>query len=182
MMKGLLNKRDTVLVVIDFQEKLLPRIRFHEQIVNNTLKLIEYAEIAEIPIVVTEQYPKGLGPTSSLIANAIPGFDPIVKMSFGCFGEERFVSALKELGRRNLIVTGIETHVCVCQTVLCALDNYSVYVPADAVSSQNKSDWRTALERMRSRGADVVSTEMIIFEMMRMAGTDEFKKVLSLIK
>lgn len=181
-MSNLINKEKTALVVVDIQEKLLPKIRFHNLVVNNTLLLIEYAKIAGIPIIVTEQYPRGMGHTIEEISNAIPDFNPITKVSFGCFGEKEFTRALDRFKPESLIITGIETHVCICQTVLEGLADYSIYVPVDAVSSQNKGDWVTALERMKENGADIVSTEMLLFEMMKEAGTGEFKKMLPFIK
>ena len=181
-MSNLINKEKTALVVVDIQEKLLPRIRFHNLVVNNTLLLIEYAKIADIPIIVTEQYPRGMGHTIKEISNAIPDFNPITKVSFGCFGEKEFKRTLERFKPENLIITGIETHVCICQTVLEGLADYSIYVPVDAVSSQNKGDWVTALERMKENGTDLVSTEMLLFEMMKEAGTGEFKKMLPFIK
>ena len=181
-MSNLLKKEKTVLVIVDFQEALLPRIRFHKMVVENTLLLIEYAKIAGIPIIVTEQYPRGMGPTVKEIKDAIPDFNPITKVSFGCFGEKEFKKAIEHYNPENLIVTGIETHVCICQTVLEGLADYGIYVPVDAVSSQDKGDWVTALERMKDNGAEMVSTEMLIFELMKEAGTGEFKKILPLIK
>lgn len=181
-MSNLITREKTVFVVVDIQEKLLPRIRFHNMVVNNTLLLIEYAKVAGIPIIVTEQYPRGLGHTVADIRNAIPDFNPVTKVTFSCFGEKEFKTALDGFKPENLIITGIETHVCICQTVLEGLADYSIYVPVDAVSSQNKGDWVTALERMKENGADIVSTEMLIFEMMREAGTGEFKKMLPFIR
>ncbi len=181
-MSNLLNKEKTALVVVDIQEKLLPRIRFHNLVVNNTLLLIEYAKIAGIKIIVTEQYPRGMGYTIKEIGNAIPDFKPITKVSFGCFGEKEFRNELEKFKPENLIIVGIETHVCICQTVLEGLADYSIFIPVDAVSSQNKGDWVTALERMKDNGAEIVSTEMILFEMMKEAGSGEFKKMLPFIK
>ncbi|MCD4785961.1 MAG: hydrolase [Candidatus Eremiobacteraeota bacterium] len=181
-MSNLIDKNKTILLIVDIQDVLLPKIRFREAVINNTLKLIEYAKIADIPIMVTEQYPKGLGHTTTLIRNAIPDFKPIEKATFGCFGDKEFVKKLKKHKRDTLIVVGIETHVCICQTVLEAIEKYKVYVPVDAVSSQDKGDWATALQRMKDKGAEIVSTEMLIFELIQTAGTDEFKKILPYLK
>jgi len=181
-MSNLIDKNKTLLLIVDIQDVLLPKIRFGEMVVDNTTKLIEYAKIAGIPIMVTEQYPKGLGHTTERIKNAIPDFKPIEKLAFGCFGDKEFVKKLKKHKKDTLIVLGIETHVCVCQTVLEAVENYKVYVPVDAVSSQEKGDWATALQRMKDAGARIVSTEMLIFELLQVAGTDEFKKILPYLK
>lgn len=177
-MSVLIDKKKTILVVVDIQDKLIGKIRFNEMVVDNTIKLIDYAKLAGIPIIVTEQYRKGLGETVEGIKEAIPDFAPIEKTSFGCFGEPEFKKALKATKRDNLIVVGIETHICVCQTVLEGLEQYRVYVPTDAVSSRYKGDWIAGLERMKEEGANLVTTEMIIFELMKEAGTAEFKGML----
>lgn len=182
-MAELIDKSKSILLVVDFQGKLLHKIRFHDMVTHNAVKLIKYAQIAGIPIIAAEQYPQGLGKTVDVIAEAIEGFNPIIKNTFGCFGEKTFVEALKKHKKRDtLIITGIETHVCIYQTVLEGLEKYKVYVPVDAVSSQEKGDWATGLERMKEKGADMVSTEMLLFELMREAGTDEFKKMLPALK
>jgi nicotinamidase-related amidase len=177
-MPTLIDKNKTILLVVDFQEKLIGKIRFNEMIVENTLKLIDYAKIAGIPIVVTEQYRKGLGDTVESIKEAIPDFAPVEKLSFGCFGDPAVKKALKSSKRDTLIVVGIEAHICVCQTVLEGLENYRVYVPTDAVSSRYKGDWMAGLQRMKDEGATLVTTEMLIFELMKESGTEEFKKML----
>ncbi|MCE1247749.1 MAG: hydrolase [Firmicutes bacterium] len=177
-MSILVDKKKAILVVVDIQGKLLGKIRFNEMVVENTLKLIEYAKVADIPIIITEQYKKGLGDTVESISQAIPDFAPIEKTSFGCFGEPDFKKALKATKRDTLIIVGIETHICVCQTALEALENYKVYIPTDAVSSRHKNNWMAGLERMKEEGATLVTTEMLIYEMMKEAGTEEFKKML----
>jgi len=181
-MSNLINKYKTALIVIDLQEKLMSKIRFKDMVITNSLLLIEYAKIAGIPIILTEQYPKGLGHTVPAIKEAMPDITPIEKLTFGCFGDKKFTKALKSLKKDTLIVLGIETHVCVCQTVLEALEKYKVYVPVDGVSSQEKGNWVAALERMKEKGAEIVSTEMLLFELMQEAGTDEFKEMLPHIK
>jgi nicotinamidase-related amidase len=179
----MLNQTDTVLCVIDLQDGLLPKIRMADEVMARAIKLIRFARLLEIPILWTEQYPKGLGPTNAAVAKELEGLKPIAKVAFGCFGAPEFVGALKDTGRKQPLVAGIEAHVCVMQTVLSALSSgYEVYVPNDAVSSRHEHDYNAGLARMQVSGATIVTTEMAIFEILRAAGTPEFKKVLPLIK
>jgi len=181
--KGLISREGTVLVIIDVQEKLFPLIFEKEKVLNNILKMIQFAKIINMPIILTEQYPKGLGRTIPEIKEIIPEIKPVEKIEFSCFGSEKFRLLLRDLGAKTLIITGIETHICVAQTSLDGLSNgYRVCVISDATSSRNLEDKNVALERMRQSGIIVASTEMIIYELLRVAGTQEFKESLKLIK
>ena len=153
-----------------------------ERLVANIVKLIKFAKIMNIPIVLSEQYPKGLGPTVKEIKEVLPDVSPIEKTAFGCFGSEEFKERLSEIGASTLIVTGMETHVCISQTVLEAVDNFKVHVISDAVSSRTKESWQTGLERMRDAGAIITSTEMAMYELMKDAKIREFKEVSDLLK
>ena len=173
------------LVVVDIQEKLLPPIFEKERMVRNSQLLIRLAHILKLPILATTQYVKGLGPIIPEIASLLEGVQPINKMEFGCFNNSEFCSAVKQLpGQRNtILVCGMESHICVTQTVLGALDQgYIVHVASDAISSRAESNWKVGLKRMRQAGAVVSSTEMAMYELMRASGTPVFKEMLQHLK
>ena len=178
-----LERAKTVVVVVDIQERLLPAISEKERVLHNTLHLIQGAAILRLPLLVTEQYRKGLGPTVPEIAAAIAGFAPIEKLAFSACGAKEFLGTLQATKLSDVILCGIETHVCVTQTCLDLLDEgFGVFVAADAVSSRTPENHRFGIERMRQAGAVMVSTEMALFELLEMAGTEEFKKILALVK
>ncbi len=173
------------LAVVDIQEKLLPPIFNRERLVRNSQLLIRLAGILEIPAVATTQYAKGLGHIVPEIAALLPRTDHIDKLEFSCFGSDRFCAAIKSFhGQRNtLLVCGMETHICVMQTVLAALNNgYIVHVLADAVGSRDELNWKLGLDRMRDAGAIISSTEMAMYELLRASGTPVFKQMLPYIK
>ncbi len=179
----MLERMSTLLCVIDLQDGLLPKIDDVDTVLNQSIKLIRFARALDIPIVWTEQYPKGLGRTTERVAAELEGLAPIEKVAFGCFGAPEFVEALEAVERDQILVVGIEAHVCVMQTVLVGLEmDYDMYIPCDAVGSRNPLDYQMGLDRMCSEGATLVTTEMAMFEILRAAGTPEFKKVLPLIK
>jgi nicotinamidase-related amidase len=173
------------LVVIDIQEKLLPPIFEKEQLVRNSQLLIRAAGILKIPALVSTQYAKGLGGTVPEVASLLPGVDSIDKTLFSCFGNDVFCSLLKRMpGQRNtLLLCGMESHICVAQTALAALrEGYVVHVASDAVSSRTEWNWKIGLQRMRSAGAVISSTEMIIYELMRASSSAAFKELLPHLK
>lgn len=179
----LLSKEGAALVIIDIQEKLFPHMAEKEQIAQNVAKLVRFAEIMKIPIVVTEQYPKGLGRTIPELRKLISGIQPIEKVEFNCFGSEEFRETLGKLEAKTLIITGMESHICVAQTAIDGLGNgYAICIVADAVSSRSLSDKAIAIERMGRIGVTLVSTEMLIYELLEKAGTPEFKEALKLVK
>ncbi len=146
-----LRVENCALVVVDIQQKLLPPIFNKDQLIRNTSLLIRLAKILDIPILLTTQYAKGLGETVPEIA-ALAGIAAIDKLEFGCFGKEAFCSAVKALpgNRTTMLLCGMETHICVMQTALGALDQgYIVHVASDAVGSRAESNWKVGLERMR---------------------------------
>jgi nicotinamidase-related amidase len=180
----MLQADKTVLLVVDLQEKLLPVIRGGKRVVKNSVLLLRLARVLDIPIVVTTQYTRGLGPTVPDIANEAPGLQPLDKVSFGAFGDEGFRSRILDHATRDqILVCGIETHICVCQTVLAARERgYAVHVAADAVSSRSKENHRTGLARMQSAGAMISSTEMAVYELLGRSDTPAFKSLLPLLK
>jgi len=178
-----LNRAKAGLLVIDIQEKLLPLIFEKDRLVQNCVRLIKAAQILGLPVFVTEQYRKGLGPTDQTVAAAVADFAPIEKVTFSSCGAEGLLPAMNDRGLTNLILCGIEAHVCVLQTCLDLLEeNRSVFVVADAISSRDPENRRIALERMRSAGAEIVTVEMALFEMLGRAATDEFKQILALLR
>lgn len=181
--KGLISKKEAALIIVDVQEKLFPLVYERNKVLDNIRKLIRFAKIINMPIVLTEQYPRGLGLTIPEIKEIIPEIQPIEKVEFSCFGSEKFRSLLNDLNVKTLIITGIETHICVAQTSIEGLNNgYKSCVIVDATSSRNPEDKSVALERMKQSGVIIASTEMIIYELLGTAGTQEFREVLKLIK
>lgn len=174
------------LIVVDIQEKLLPPIWEKERLVRNAQLLLRLAGILSLPVLATTQYARGLGATVPDIASLLPtGTTPLDKLEFGCFGNEAFCAALDRLpqGRDTLLVCGMETHICVLQTVLGALaQGYTVHVAADACGSRAQLNWQLGLERMRDAGAVISSTEMAIYELLRGSGTAQFKEMLRYLK
>ena len=178
-----INRKHAALIVIDIQERLLPAIFDKEKVMENTLRLIKGSNILGLPVFVTEQYRKGLGQTVAGVAEQVSPFVAVEKLAFSACGAAGFKPALKRKNIFDVILCGIESHVCISQTCLDFLDGGSrVFVVADAVSSRTVENHRIAIERMRDAGATMVSTEMILFELLQEAGTAEFKQILALVK
>jgi nicotinamidase-related amidase len=173
------------LLVVDIQEKLLPPIFQKDELVRNAKLLIRAAGVLNIPAVMTTQYARGLGRTVPEIASLLPETEAIDKDRFSCFGSGTFCTLLKRLpGNRNtLLLCGMESHICVAQTALAALrEGYIVHVASDAVSSRSEWNWKIGLERMRSAGAVISSTEMMTYELMRSSSSPAFKQMLPHLK
>ena len=178
-----LRRAKAGLLVIDIQEKLLPAIFEKERLIRNSSLLIKGAEILGVPIFVTEQYRKGLGLTTPEIASAIAGFAPVEKVTFSACGAAGLVSTLKSKSITDVLLCGMEAHVCVLQTCLDLVeDGFNVFVVADAISARNPENSRLALNRMSGAGALIMSTEMALFELLERAATEEFKQILSLVR
>ena len=177
----LISPEDTALLVVDVQERLVPAIAGHQQVVWNVRRLIDGAKILALPVAATEQYPKGLGNTVPIIAQRL-GEIPS-KLTFSCLECGRIFDDLRNRGFHKLLVCGVEAHVCVQQTVLDLLaDAWQVYLAVDAVGSRFEIDYRTALGRMDSSGATLTTTEAALFEWCRVAGTGEFKQISRLVR
>jgi len=175
---------ESLLVIIDYQEKLFPVVdeRYRKRILERIPRLIESAKTLGIPVIYTEQYPRGLGRTIPEIAEHLPG-RPIEKTSFSCFGSERFRDAVVESTARYLIIAGIETHICVNQTAFDAMDmGYTPILVEDGTGSRNTDDHETAIRKMENNGVLVESSEMIIYEWLESAGNKNFKKILEIVK
>jgi nicotinamidase-related amidase len=179
----LLSGENAALLIIDVNEKLFAVMQDREKFAGNILKLIDFAKIVGLPVILTEQYPKGLGRTIKQIKDKIPEVVPIEKTAFNCFGAEGFPELLRKNKITTLIITGVESHVCVNQTALDAVDRgIKACVISDAVSSRTRENWQIGLERMRNSGVIISSTEMLMYELLKDAKTKEFKEAQSLLK
>lgn len=179
-----LDRNKAVLVVIDVQEKLCRAMDpdVLKALTANATILLEAAKELGLPVIATEQYVKGLGETLDVLKAhlSVPALE---KMSFSSCGDVKFVDALTATGRTQVIITGMETHVCVLQTVLELLDaGLTVHVVRDAVMSRHKKNWKTGLNVMGAAGAVVTSTEAVLFQLLKIAGTEEFKKLSKLVR
>jgi len=180
--KIILERENTALLIIDIQEKILKAMLNHEDLLENVIKLVKGVKVLEIPTYFTEQYPKGLGNTVKEIKDELNG-EAIQKMSFSCFGADNLFEKLKMGKISQVIVSGIETLVCVQQTVLDLLSNgFQVNVLADAVASRKQIDKEIALSRMEKHGAEITTHEVVLFELLGICGTHEFKEISKIIK
>jgi len=172
-------------LVIDIQEKLLPSIRHHERVVAAAMKLLKGVSVFDVPILATEQYPKGIGPTHAPMRRWLDdrGVPIIEKMTFSAWGEAAAREAILEIDRPQVVLVGIEAHVCVQQTALDLVSrDYDVFVCADAISSRGRLDYERSLERMRQEGAWITTVESALFELCNRCDTPQFKKMLEVIK
>jgi len=178
----LAHREDALALIVDVQERLLPAMHDHAAVLDHVCTLISGMQALAVPVLCTEQYPRGLGRTVPVVAGLL-GDGVIEKTAFGCLGEPGFVERLEATGRRTLFLCGIETHVCVLQTALAARERgYRVHVVADAVGSRRAADRELGLLRMREAGCVISQTEMALFELLERAGTPEFKAILPLVK
>jgi len=176
-------KDNTAGLIIDIQERLYPFIFENEKLTKNVSKLIEGLKIIGVPIFVTEQYVKGLGSTIEPVSILLGSIPRIEKMSFSCCDEPRVMEGLALSGKDNIIIAGIESHVCVLQTVIDFIHNgYHPVVVEDCVSSRNENDKRIAIDRMRQEGAIITTCESVLFELLRYSGTEQFKGISRLVK
>lgn len=183
MNKFFLDRNEAVLAVIDIQEKLASVMKDRQKVIPNAIHLIEASKILNISILLTEQYPKGLGTTVEEIKKALPYYKPIEKIFFSCCKENAFSNELALLKKKKIIITGIETHVCVLQTCLDLINQgYTVYIVKDAVCSRTAENHETALDLMRDMGSVVTCTETVLFQLLQKAGTQEFKTISKRIK
>lgn len=179
----ILRREETALLIIDIQERIFRVMLNSETLIKNVINLIEGFKVLNSPIFITEQYPKGLGETESRIKSVLGDVTPLQKMSFSCAGAGDLFDRLKIKNIKQVVVAGIESHVCVQQTALDLLENgFQVNLAADACSSRKEIDYNTALSRMRHSGIIVTTTESILFELLNVCGTDEFRKISKIIK
>lgn len=179
----LMSRDTTALVVVDVQEKLVPHIQHHEELVWNVGRLIEGADILGVPLFFTEQYPKGLGSTIDALSALAPDADVFEKTMFSCRECSGLFEKLSKGNISKVLLVGIEAHVCVMQTALDFIAaGYDVYVCIDAIGSRFEEDFMTASQRMETSGVSLVSCEMALFEWCEQAGSDEFKKISKLVQ
>jgi len=188
-----LKKEDAVLVGIDFQERLMPAMKNNEELEAAAVKLVKGCRVLEVPVIMTQQYTQGLGPTIPAIAAALTEpmgeeidsaeFQPVEKTSFSAMGEPVFVEILEKLGRKTVIIAGIEAHVCVQQTVIDLLEKgYTVFVANDCISSRSNTDKKYSQRRMADAGAIGTTYESILFELCGGAKDPGFKQISARVK
>ena len=179
----LLQADQSSLLVVDIQERLAPAITGQEALIARATALIEGAGRLGVPIVVSEQYPKGLGHTVGALAPLLQGERTVEKTHFSCLREPGFADRFRQLGRKQAVVVGMEAHVCVLQTVIDLLtQRFEVFVVADAIGSRTAESKALAIERMRTAGASVVTVEMVLFEWLERADRPEFRPLSNLIR
>ncbi len=179
----MLNIDKTALVIIDVQEKLSRVMYEKEKLFENLQKLIKGIKLLNIPIIVTEQNPNGLGPTVSEIAPLLTDIKPVTKFSFSCCSEEPFLRQLEMLNRKQVLLAGIETHVCVYQTAVDLIEaGYEVHTIVDCVSSRTLENKNLALDKMKSEGANLTSVEIVLFELLKTVANPKFKELSKIVK
>ncbi|MEX2444179.1 MAG: hydrolase [Alkalispirochaeta sp.] len=178
------TRDNTIAAIVDVQERLYPHMHDAEKVLAKIQTFIRGLTVLDLPMLVTEQYPKGLGTTIEPVRTALDNrYHPIIKSAFSCCDEEDFSQRLKEHGRRTVLIAGIEAHVCVLQTTLDLLDaGYEPVVVLDATSSRNARDQEIAARRIEREGGRITSVESVLFEIARVSGTDEFKAISRLVK
>ncbi|MCU4166355.1 hydrolase [Carboxylicivirga caseinilyticus] len=176
-------KDNAVAMIVDIQERLFPHIYEHEQLAKNVEILIQGLQALEVPVVVSEQYKKGLGETIEPIEKLIATDPHIEKMAFSCCDEPKLMEKTELTGKRFVILAGMETHICVLQTAIDLLERgYHPVVVEDCVSSRTLANKQNAIERMRQEGVIITSYESLLFELCRYAGSDVFKTISKLVK
>ena len=179
----LLSLDSTVLVAIDFQERLFPVMHQKEKLLRQIIKLIRGAGVLEIPVILTEQYPKGLGTTLPEIMELLPDVKPIEKNCFSCCDADEFQQALEQTRRKQVLVCGIEAHICVYQTAMALKQSgYEVQVVSDGVSSRDPENKMISLSKLSNSGIDPTTVETALFELLKVASGDRFKQISNIVK
>ena len=179
----MLDINNTVLTIIDIQGNLAHAMHDKESLFKSLKQLIKGFTALDIPIVLTEQNPKGLGPTLPEIMELLPGVEAISKMSFSCCDEKSYMDSLNALGKKQILIAGIETHICVYQTSAALLDmGYQVQVVADAAASRFPENRKLALKKMVRMGIEMTNVEMALFELLKTADHEKFREIVKIIK
>ena len=179
----MLTVGNAALIIIDMQEKLTRAMSNKEYLVTNLQKLISGLRLLGVPMIHTEQYPQGLGLTITEVSSLLPDTKPIMKMEFSCCGNAEFLAKLKALNKKQILIAGIEGHVCVYQTTADLLiAGYEVQIVTDCVSSRTNDNKTIAIEKMRNLGAQITSTEIVLFELLRTAEHKNFKDISRIVK
>ena len=178
-----INREDTLAVFIDYQEKLMPVMHHKDELQDKVVRLARGLGVLGIPHIVTQQYTKGIGETIPEIAEAIGEFEPIDKTTFSCLGHVDFINQLEIESKPNIIVCGIEAHICVQQTVEQLLaEGYNVYIPVDCISSRSQTDLLWATERMEKAGAVMTTYESILYELLKDSKEEGFREISKIVK
>lgn len=178
----MLRAQDGLLVVVDVQGKLAEIMHNRDEMLGNIKRLAESAKLLGVSVLVTEQLPDKLGPTRDELSGSLTEAPVITKSSFSCCGEPKFMQEIQASGKKQIVLCGIEAHVCVAQTALQLLDqDYDVFLVVDAVSSRTAENKQAAIDRLRSHGAEIIVTEMALFEWMRDAAHPAFREVRKLL-
>jgi len=178
------DPQDSFLVLIDIQQRLMAAMPegVRQPLIKQVSVLLQAAEALDIPVTITEQYPKGLGPTEAELLSLVPSITPIEKTCFSCAGVDEFMTTLRSSHRRSVILTGMETHICVLQTALALQgQGYQVFVVEDGVSSRTAQNQNNALQRLRQAGVIITNTESVLFEWLADAKHPEFRALSKLI-
>ncbi|MCP1102956.1 nicotinamidase-related amidase [Aequitasia blattaphilus] len=176
-------KEDTMAILIDVQERLAPVMEYKEETIKESVRLIQGLKMLDVPIIPLRQYPKGLGDYVPEIAEALGDYEPSDKTTFSAYDSEEVVERIDALQKKNVILFGMETHICVQQTAIDLLAaGYNVMIAADCVTSRKWESSETAFRRMEKEGAVLTTTESILFELLREAKGDTFKQISKLIK
>lgn len=179
----MLASDETLLLVVDIQERLAQSVHDAEQVVRNVSKLIRACHLLEVPVLCTEQYPRGLGRTVASLKELMGEEDPVEKITFSCCATDTFMRRLRSFNRNDVLVVGMEAHVCVYQTSVELLEfGYNVHLVADAVSSRTEGNRDIGIRCIEKAGGNLTSTEMVIFELQRVAGGERFKALSKIIK
>lgn len=180
---NMLTIDNAVLVVIDIQDRLFRVMHEKEKLLQNVLKLVKGVQVLDIPVVLTEQYPAGLGPTLPEISQPLPDIQPIEKYCFSCCDEERFQQTLESSNRKQVLIAGIEAHICVYQTAMALLDSgYEVHVVVDCVASREVANKEVSLTKMSNAGVSLTTMEMALFELLKVGKGEKFKRISKIVK
>lgn len=179
----MLSRTNAVLIIVDIQGNLAQAMYSKENLFTNNVKLIQGFKALNLPIIFTEQIPQKLGKTLPVISQELDGIEPIAKETFSCWDDRNFIKQLKALSRKHIVLTGIECHVCVYQTALDLISNgYNVHLVSDAVSSRTPENRQIGIDAIKSAGAHITSTEMVLFELLRTAADPKFKEIIKIVK
>jgi nicotinamidase-related amidase len=178
-----LTTDNTVLVIIDIQDRMFRVMQEKERLLQNLQKLIKGVQVLEVPVILTEQYPQGLGPTLPELTRLLPDIKPVAKLHFSCWGEERFRQVFELWHRPQVLIAGIEAHVCVYQTAMDLLNlGYGIHVVADCISSRALENKELCMTEMSRAGIHLTTTEMALFELLKVARGDKFKQISNIVK
>lgn len=177
-----INKENTIGLVIDLQENIFPKVDNKEGMLNNCLKIISGLKTLQIPIIVTQQHTEQNGSTIKEINDAIGNFSYIEKMQFSCYREPAFIRVLNRVGKRNVVIVGLQAHISILQTTLDLLyNNFNPVIVTDSIGSRTQEDKRIALWRLRDVGAVMATSESILYELCRESGTEDYKNITKLL-